>query len=172
MLRALVAVTVVALCVSGVEAQSAKLNDAQVSHVAYTAGDIDVIAGKQAIAKSKNKEVVAFAQEMVRDHNAVDKQALALCRKLGVTPQDNAISQELSKDAAAKLSEYGKLKGAAFDKAYVANEVAYHKAVLAAISGTLIPNAENTELKSLLQSGFKLFTEHEAHAEHLAASLK
>ena len=116
MLKALVAATAAAICVSGAEAQGAKLNDAQVSHIAYTAGDIDVIAGKQAIAKSRNKDVLAFAQEMVRDHNAVNKQALALCKKLGVTPEDNPTSQALSNDAAAKLAEYGKLKGAAFDK--------------------------------------------------------
>ncbi len=156
----------------GADAQNAKPTDAQIAHIAYTAGNIDVAAGKQAIAKSKNKDVVAFAQEMVRDHTAVNDQALALVKKLGVTPEDNPTSKALSKDAAAKLTELGKLSGAAFDKAYVANEVAYHKTVNGALSGTLIPNAQNAELKSLLQTGLKLFTEHQTHAEHLAMGLK
>ena len=60
----------------------------------------------------------------------------------------------------------------AFDKAYVANEVAYHKAVDSALATTLIPNASNGELKSLLQTGLKIFQGHEQHAEHVAASLK
>jgi len=147
-------------------------NDAQIAHIAYTAGTIDVAAGKQALSKSQNKAVRSFAAEMVRDHTAVNDQALALVKKLGVTPQDNPTSQALSKDAAAKLASYAKLSGAAFDKAYAANEVAYHKTVNGALSQTLIPNAKNPELKSLLQTGLKLFTEHQAHAEHLAASLK
>ena len=152
-----------------VQAQAAKINDAQIAHIAYTAGVLDVAAGKQALAKSKDKAVRDFAAEMVRDHAAVNDQALALVKKLGVTPQDNPTSQALNKDAAAKLKAYAALNGAAFDKAYVANEVAYHKTVNGALANTLIPNAQNAELKSLLQTGLKLFTEHQMHAEHLAA---
>ena len=152
-------------------AQGAKPTDSQIAHIAYTAGLIDVAAGKQALAKSKNKEVRAFAQEMVRDHTAVNDQALALVKKLNVTPQDNPTSQSLSSAAAAELKVLDRLKGKAFDAAYVANEVAYHKTVNGALSGTLIPNAQNGELKSLLQTGLKLFTEHQTHAEHLSHSL-
>jgi putative membrane protein len=172
MLRTIGLAAAAFVLVSGAEAQNAKSTDAQIAHIAYTAGNIDIAAGKQAIAKSKNKDVVAFAEEMVRDHAAVNDQALALVKKLGVTPADNPTSQSLSKDAAAKLVELGKLNGAAFDKAYIANEVAFHKTVNGALSGTLIPDAQNAELKSLLQTGLKLFTEHQAHAEHLAATVK
>ena len=167
------AVAVSALIVAGAaHAQAAKLNDAQIAHIAYTAGNIDVAAGKQALSKSKDKAVRDFASEMVRDHTAVNDQALALVKKLNVTPQDNATSQALSKEAAAKLASYAKLEGKAFDKAYVANEVAYHKTVNGALKTQLIPGAQNAELKSLLQTGLKLFTDHQTHAEHLAASVK
>ena len=147
-------------------------NDAQIAHIAYTAGNVDIAAGKQALTISHNKAVREFAQEMVRDHTAVNDQALALVKKLGVTPQDNPTSQGLAKGGADKLKELGALKGKAFDKAYVANEVAYHKTVNGALSTVLIPNAKNAELKSLLQTGLKLFQEHQAHAEHLAMSVK
>jgi putative membrane protein len=147
-------------------------NDAQIAHIAYTAGVVDVAAGKQALAISHNKDVLAFAQEMVRDHTAVNDQALALVKKLGVTPQDNPTSQSLAKGGADNLKALGALKGAAFDKAYVANEVAYHKTVNGALATVLIPNAKNAELKGLLQTGLKLFKEHQTHAEHLAMSVK
>jgi len=153
-------------------AQAAKPNDAQIAHIAYTAGAIDIAAGKQALAKSHEKSVRDFANEMVRDHTAVNDQALALVKKLGVTPQDNPTSASLQSAAKAKLAELAKLKGKAFDKAYVANEVAFHKTVNGALASTLIPDAQNGELKSLLQTGLKLFTEHQHHAEMLAASLK
>ena len=75
-------------------------NDAQIAHIAYTAGALDVAAAKQALAKTQNKEVRAFAEEMVRDHEAVNTKALALVKKLGVTPEDNPTSAALSKQAA------------------------------------------------------------------------
>ena len=146
--------------------------DPQIAHIAYTAGVIDIAAGKQALAKSHNKTVRGFAQEMVRDHTAVNDKALALVKKLKVTPEDNATSQALKKGADAEMKKLAALKGPAFDKAYVANEVAFHKTVTGALKSTLIPSAHNAELKSLLESGLTLFNEHEKHAEHLAAELK
>jgi putative membrane protein len=153
-------------------AQGAKPTDPQIAHIAYTAGVIDITAAKQAITKASNKDVKAFAQDMVRDHEAVNKQALDLVKKLKVTPEDNDTSKTLSKQAADKLAELAKLKGADYDKAYVANEVAYHKAVNGALETLLIPSASNAELKSLLQTGLKIFQGHQQHAEHVAAALK
>ena len=164
------AATLLALSVS-LPAQAAGLNDAQIAHIAYTAGQIDIAAGKQALAKSKNKAVRQFAQEMVRDHTAVNVKALALLKKLHVTPQANNTSAGLSRSAAAELRTLSHLRGAAFDRAYVRNEVAYHRTVNGALSTALIPNAQNGELKSLLQTGLTLFTEHQTHAEHLASGM-
>jgi putative membrane protein len=150
----------------------AKPTDPQIAHIAYTAGQLDIAAAKQALKNSKNKEVRAFANDMVRDHTAVNKQALALVKKLKVTPEDNDTSRALTKQADAKRAELAQLKGRAFDKAYVDNEVAYHKTVDSALENTLIPSANNAELKSLLQTGLKIFQGHEQHAEHVAAELK
>ena len=149
-------------------AQNTKPNDAQIAHIAYTAGALDVEAGKQALAISKNPEIRAFAEQMVKDHTAVNDQALALVKKLKVTPEDNATSKALSAQAAAKRAELAKLTGAGFDKAYVADEIAFHKTGHGALPTTLIPSASNGELKSLLQTGLKLFEGHQLHAEHTA----
>jgi putative membrane protein len=151
---------------------TAKPTDPQIAHIAYTAGVIDITAAKHALNKTGNKQVKEFAQDMLRDHEAVNKQALELVRKLNVTPEDNDTSRTLSKNASEKLAELDKLKGAAFDNAYIANEVAYHKAVNNALETQLIPNANNGELKKLLQTGLKIFEGHEQHAEHVQASLK
>ena len=146
--------------------------DPQIAHIAYTAGNIDVSAAKQALAKSHNKAVREFASEMVRDHEAVNAKALALVKELKVTPEDNATSQALSKGAADEAKTLASLDGAAFDKAYVANEIAFHKTVNGALQSTLIPSADNAQLKSLLETGLTLFREHQMHAEHLATELK
>ncbi|TJW83357.1 MAG: DUF4142 domain-containing protein, partial [Mesorhizobium sp.] len=145
-----------------------KPTDPQIAHIAYMAGTLDIEAAKLAIKTSKTKEVVDFAKDMERDHEAVNSQALALVKKLNVKPEDNATSQALAKAAKEERAKLAKLKGAAFDKAYIENEVAYHKQVNGALETLLIPSASNAELKSLLETGLKIFQGHEQHAEHVA----
>jgi putative membrane protein len=157
---------------AGVAQAAAKPTDPQIAHIAYTAGQLDIEAAKQAISKSTNKDVRAFAEDMARDHTAVNDKALALVKKLNVTPEDNDTSRALTKQAAEKRAELSKLSGAEFDKAYIANEVAYHKTVNGALETTLIPSASNPELKSLLQTGLKIFQGHRQHAEEVAVTLK
>ncbi len=147
-------------------------SDAQIAHIAYTAGQLDLTAGQQALAKSSNKAVRDFAQTMVRDHAAVNDQALALLKKLGVAPEANATSEALTRQAQEQARRLNALNGAAFDKAYAENEVAFHRTVNGALHQTLIPSADNAELKSLLETGLALFQEHQKHAEHLARSVR
>ena len=165
-------VAAAAMAAAGVAMAADGPNDAQIAHIAYTAGNIDVAAGKLALKKSHNKAVREFASEMVRDHNAVNAKALALVKQLKVTPEDNATSKALTKGAAEETKKLAALNGGAFDKAYVANEVAFHKTVTGALKSTLIPSSHNAQLKALLESGLTLFNEHEQHAEHLATELK
>src|SRR6476661_8544193 len=170
MMRAILIPAVAAFSL-GAPAHAANPSDPQIAHIAYTAGSLDIAAAKQALTISKNKAVRDFAQEMVRDHEAVNAKALALVKKLKVTPEANATSTGLTKAADAERAKLSKLKGAAFDREYVANEVAYHKTVNGALASTLIPSAHNAELKSLLETGLTLFKEHQAHAEQIAKEL-
>jgi putative membrane protein len=160
------------LCFAAPAAAADGPTDPQIAQNAYTAGSIDVDAGKQALARSHNKVVREFAQEMVRDHQAVNAKALALVKKLHVTPQANPTSASLTKQADATKAKLSHLTGAAFDRAYIDNEVAFHKTVNGALESTLIPSAKNGELKSLLETGLTLFREHQAHAEQVAKELK
>ncbi len=171
-LRFAAAAAASALSCAVATAEDAKPNDAQIAHIAYTAGQTDIKAAELALQKSKNKEVRDFAENMVRDHKAVNDQALALVKKLHVTPQDNDTSKALVKQADAKEAELKQLSGAAFDKAYAENEVAYHKTVNGALETILIPDASNPELRDLLTTGLKIFQGHEQHAEQVVQSLK
>ena len=171
MMKQLAALAATAAMMLSAPAVAQAPNDAQIAHIAYTAGQIDVAAARQALQRSHNAEVRAFAETMVRDHEAVNRQAVALVTRLHVTPAANPTSAALASQAAATLTRLATLRGAAFDHAYVDNEVAYHRTVNGALRDTLIPAAQNAELKSLLQAGLALFTEHQTHAEHLAAQL-
>ncbi|MCU7549203.1 DUF4142 domain-containing protein [Chitinophagaceae bacterium LB-8] len=155
------------LSVSSFAQESAKLSDAEVASVAVVANQIDISYAELAKEKSKDAEVLNFAQTMINDHKAVIGQAVALVTKLKVTPKDNATSQKLLSDAEKTKNMLRSKSGKAFDKAYIDNEVAYHKAVIAAVEGLLIPEAENKELKDLLQNVVPALKTHLEHATML-----
>src|SRR5688572_10172895 len=108
---------------------------------------------------------------MVTDHTGVNKAATELVTKLHVTPEPNATRDSLKKGGEDNVAALRKLSGAAFDRAYVEHEVAYHQAVLDAVDQTLIPGAKNAELKALLVKVRPAFVAHLEHAKELNASL-
>ncbi len=151
---------------AGAFAQDApKLTDPEIAHVAVTANQIDVDYAAIAKTNSKNKDVIHFAETMAKDHTGVIKQASELAAKLGVTPKDNAMSRSLKEGEAKTSKMLRSLKGAAFDKAYIDNEVAYHKAVIDAVKNVLIPQTQNADLKNLLVTVTPVLESHLAHAE-------
>ena len=146
-------------------------DDAQIASIVVTANQVDIDAGKLAQSNGSNPEVKAFGKQMVTDHTAVNKQAVALVKKLKVTPQDNPTSQSLKSGGTENVKSLKKLQGAAFDSAYIEHEIAYHAQVIDAIKQTLIPNAKNDELKQLLMTGLTLFEGHLEHAKQIQSAL-
>ncbi|HEV8239797.1 MAG TPA: DUF4142 domain-containing protein [Thermoanaerobaculia bacterium] len=151
--------------------RAAAVNDAQIASIVVTANQVDVDAGKLAASTTRNAEVKKFAELMVSDHTAVNKSAVELVTKLGVTPEDNPTSQSLKKDGDLNITHLHTLHGAAFDRAYVDREVAYHQQVLDAVDKVLIPGASNAELKALLVKVRPAFVAHLEHAKALQSSL-
>jgi len=159
------------LCLVAASALAQAPSDAQIAAIVVTANQVDIDAGKLAESKASNAEVKAFGKQMVTDHSGVNKQAVALVTKLKVTPEENATSKALKAGGADNVKSLEKLSGAAFDRAYVDHEVVYHQQVLDAVDKTLIPSAQNAELKSLLVAVRPAFVAHLEHAKSLQASL-
>ena len=145
--------------------ENPKLSDPEVAHVAVVANQIDIAYAAIAKEKSKDADILKFAETMTNDHNAVINQASALVKKLNVTPKENSVSQKLLADAEVTKKSLLAKSGKAFNKAYIDNEVTYHKAVIGAVEGLLIPEAENGELKELLQNVVPALKTHLEHAE-------
>ena len=152
-------------------AAPAKPNDAQIAHIAVTANSIDSAAGVLAKSKAQSKAVKDFAQTMITDHTQVNKQAVALATKLGVTPEDNDVSQQLNSGAQTSQESLKAKSGADFDSAYMDHEVTFHQAVLDALDSTLIPDAQNAELKDLLTKVRPAIAAHLERAKSIRASL-
>jgi putative membrane protein len=147
-------------------------SDAQIAHIVVTANQVDIDAGKLAEKQGKSKDVRAFGKQMVTDHTGVNKQAVALVTKLKVKPEDNPTSESLKKGGEDNVKNLKGLKGAAFDKAYIDHEVAYHEQVIDAVDKVLIPNAKNAELKDLIVKVRPAFVAHLEHAKTIQGSLK
>ena len=170
-MKHVIVTSLLVLAGSSAFAQSAP-NDAQIAGIVVAANTVDINAGKLAEKMSRNKEVKAFARQMVTDHTGVNKQASALVKKINVTPEDSDISKSLKDGGDANIAKLKGLKGREFDKAYIDNEVTYHQAVLDTIDKTLVPNAKNEELKNTLVKTRPAFVAHLEHAKHIQASLK
>ena len=142
-----------------------KLSDAEIASVAVVANQNDINFANIAIKKSKDAKVVNFAKTMIADHQAVIDMAVALVTKLKVTPKDNAVSKQYLASAKKTAKMLNSKSGKAFDKAYVDNEVNYHRAVIGAVKTVLIAQAQNAELKALLEKAVPIFETHLHHAE-------
>jgi putative membrane protein len=168
-LSAIVVAGALLVPVAGAYAQS--VTDAQIASIVVTANQVDIDAGKLAKSMARTAEVKKFADQMITDHTGVNKSAVDLVTKLKVTPEDNPTSQSLKAGGEKNLSNLKTLIGAAFDKAYIDNEVAYHQAVLDAVDKTLIPSASNAELKALLVKVRPAFVAHLEHAKHIQSTV-
>jgi putative membrane protein len=152
--------------------KAAPLTDADVAGIVVAANSIDADAGEVAASRATSAEVRAFAQTMVRDHRAVNQQAGQLVQKLGITPAENAVTRQLHAEAKAAADDLQKRSGSDFDRAYLAREVAFHQAVIAAIDNALLPSVQSTELKGALEGVRPAIVAHLEHAQRLVATVK
>ena len=159
------------ICSSSYGQSETKLLDTEVASVAVVANQIDIDYAEIALKRSKSQEILDFANRMIEDHNAVISQAAALVQKLGVDPKDNAVSQSLLEGAKKTKKELKRVSKRKFDQMYIDNEVAYHKAVIAAVKNLLIPETENSELKELLTAVVPALEAHLGHAEMVQSKI-
>lgn len=152
--------------------ETPQLTDPEIASVAVTANQVDIYYGNIALKKTKDKDVKHFAQTMINDHSSIIKQAVDLATKLGVTPKDNDVSKSLVKGQKATAAKLNKLRGKAFDKAYIDNEVTYHEAVISTVMNVLIPQTDNKQLKDLLKKVMPLLNHHLEMAKKVQAEFK
>ncbi|HEU0012937.1 MAG TPA: DUF4142 domain-containing protein, partial [Longimicrobium sp.] len=150
---------------------AATVTDPQIAAIVVAANAVDSTAGELARQKGTSAQVKEFANRMVTDHAGVNKQAVDLVTRLGVTPEENESSRGLSQGGQQAHARLSGLSGAEFDRAYIENEISYHQTVLDAIDQTLIPSAQNADLKALLQQVRPAVAAHLEHARQVQGQL-
>jgi len=135
------------------------LTDANIIAIFDAANTYDVETGTLGEQKGSSKEVRAVGASLVRDHQAVRQQGRDLAKKLGVTPMAPAVNP-LAEQHAKALVELKAKSGSAFDRAFLAHEIAFHQAVIDAVTKTLLPAIQNAELKAFVEKIAPAFQAH------------
>ena len=151
-------------------AQAAKLDDPTIIAIFDAANTWDMETGALAAKKGTTKDIREFGAMLERDHQVVRQQGRDLVKKLGVQPtppKDFA----MAKDHTAALNTLNSLSGKAFDRAFLAHEVAFHKAVIDAVTTTLLPALKNEEARVLVTKVAPAFQAHMAAAQDLLDKL-
>jgi len=146
-------------------------SDANIAAIVVAANQADIDNGRLAVEKGIHERVRAFGQQMIEAHTAVNQAAAELVGDLGVTPEANQISRSIAESQAAERERLAELEGAEFDRAYIANEIAYHEAVIQAVDDVLIPSAQNERLKQTLIDVRPSFVSHLEQAKSIQAEL-
>ena len=143
-----------------------KLDDPTIVAIFDAANTWDMETGALAAKRGRTRDVRDFGAMLVKAHRGVRQQGRDLARKLGVTPTPPK-NFAMAKDHAAAMRKLRRLHGKAFDRAFLAHEVAYHKAVIDAVTTTLLPALQNAEVKKLVTSVAPAFQAHMAQAQSL-----
>jgi putative membrane protein len=146
-------------------AQAEGPDDATIVAIFDAANTAEMETGALAEQRGASKEVRDFGAMLVRDHRIVRQQGRDLAAKLGVTPTPK--EDQSAKDHAAALARLRSLEGAEFDRAFLQHEAAFHKAVIDAVQGTLLPAVDNAELKALVEKVAPAFQAHMRMAQEL-----
>lgn len=150
---------------------TAQLSDPEIASVAVVANQNDISYAEIALQRSSNKAVREFANTMVKDHNSVIDQAVALVGRLNVTPEDNDLSKALTTQAEETVKTLNTVSKSNFDKTYIDNEVAYHEAVINAVKTVLIPDSQNEDLRELLEGVLPVLEVHLEHAKMVQGNM-
>lgn len=167
-IRTALVLTLAAAAPGAVAAQT--LTDVNIVAIFDAANTADIETGRLAVARSHNKEVRDLGQAFADAHSSVRQQGRDLAKKLGVVPALPAGDQGAAQHAAAMASLKGK-SGTAFDRAFLDHEIAFHQAVIDAVTTTLLPATQNAELKALVEKVAPAFVGHLQMAKNLRSKL-
>jgi len=142
-------------------------NDREISAILMEANDADISSSKIALKRSKNSEVKAFADEMIKDHVQANHDLQRAMEKANITTIKSNKSADIKTTKKDTRKNLKSLMGIDFDKAYAENEVVVHTQILNSLDQDLIPNAKSPNLKDYLSKTRTSISAHLEHAKHL-----
>jgi putative membrane protein len=147
------------------------LTDGEIVAVTSTANAGEIEMANLAAKTATSADVKNFAAMMITQHKDMETKGKALATKAKITPADNDASTALKTDVQSTITSLKTQKGKDFDKAYMESQVKAHRDVLNLFDNKLLPNAQNSDLKTLLTDGRSHVAAHLAKAEEIQKKL-
>ena len=133
------------------ESPAEMFTDAKIAAVGSASNQSEIQTSQVALERAQHGQVKQYAQRMIAEHQKVEQQMLQLAQAKGVTPEDNAFSYQLKQNLPPMLQELRGKSGREFDKSYMLHQIGSHMTTLHALDTSLIPNARDPQLKTMLQ---------------------
>jgi putative membrane protein len=136
----------------GSQVDAGMLSDSEIIHVVITANNGEIQAAQLARTEASDSQVKTFANRMITDHTDANDTLMSFASSANLTPTDNALSQQLKGAATKEKTALMKLNGSAFDLAYMQAQVQDHETVLMTLDDVLLPQVNDSQLRTRLQA--------------------
>jgi putative membrane protein len=152
-------------------APAVTLTDANIASIITSVAQAEVDRGRLAVQMTQNTTVRQFAQQMVDDHSRMLQQIQTVTAQRRIAPQPGPTTQQLQTTNTQTLTTLREYQGEDFDRQYIATEIASHQWLLDAIDNSLLPGAQDAELRALLTQQRAMAMEHLRRAQEIQATI-
>lgn len=149
-----------------------RLSDANVIAVMIDINNAEIREARLVLSISRNPRVRAFAQRVVADHTRLNNSMRLLSARLQITPLETPASRHLRVTERQALSKLATLRGPAFNRAYIAHQVATHQTVLNGLNRFLLPEVQHPQLRIALLQARPVITAHLQLARQLQSIIR
>lgn len=132
--------------------EETNFSDGQIAMTSDAAHNAAIDAARVAYAKTENERVKAFAQMMLADHGKAKQEETALLVERRIAPEESELSTRIGVASGQTLFAMRETGSGPIDRTYIDSQLASHEDFLKMLDDRLIPNANDPELKRLLQS--------------------
>jgi putative membrane protein len=126
-------------------------DDAQLAAIVQALNMSEMQLAQFAEAKASSPEVKRYAHDMMVQHREMQNRANSVFTRMQITPNDNAVSNQLKTDAQSDMSALQGMRGKDFDREYMDMQVRAHNHAME-LMDRMMASAKSPELKAELQS--------------------
>ncbi len=151
--------------------KAGSLTDSEIVALYIQANIFDIETGRLGAQKGRSEQVRTHGSMVAADHSHVRALAEAWAQKMGIKPVLPKAGEDAGAAHVKTIAELESKSGTDFDRAYLIQEVAFHRAAVKAVREVLIPNVKNQTFKRHFREILPAFEHHLAMAVEAAKEL-
>jgi putative membrane protein len=146
------------------------LSSGEILQVLEAVNQGEIEQARLALAKSDNPHVEEVAERMIQEHMLSNERVASLAQEKSIDMQDSQLSEDMLTRAQEIRAELGELSGHEFDRVYLQHQIALHDHALHTVRTHLLPNADEQDVRELLNAVVRRLDLHrgEANESHAA----